>query len=91
MEYFYAAAFERSLKGLDQNRKQRLQKSIQLAVAFFETNSMPSGLGLKLLQRGIWEIRSGLADRILFRRNKDVIEFLLVGSHDEIKRFLKHT
>ena len=90
MQYFIAPAFERSLKGYEENRKQRIQKAIQLAVTFFETKSLPAGLGLKPLQKGIWEIRAGLADRILFQKNKNVIEFLLVGSHDEIKRFLKH-
>ena len=89
MEYFYTAAFERSLKGFDENQKQRIQKALQLGIAFFETSSLPSGLGLKPLQKGIWEIRAGLADRILFRKNKNGIEFLLAGSHDDIKRFLK--
>ena len=90
MQYFVAPAFDRSLKGLEESRKKRIQKTIQLAVAFFETSLLPAGLGLKPLQKGLWEIRAGRSDRILFLKNKNAVEFLLVGSHDEIKRFLKH-
>lgn len=90
MQYFYAAAFEKSLKGLQESRKQRVKKAVQFAVAFFETGSLPAGLGLKPLRYDIWEIRAGLEDRIIFRKTKEhIIEFLIVGSHDEIKRFLK--
>lgn len=89
MRYFLSAAFERSLKGLEESRRIRVKKAIQLTVAFFETGSLPSGLGIKPLRSKIWEVRAGLEDRILFRKESNLVEFLLVGSHDEIKRFLK--
>ncbi len=89
MQYYIAPSFERSLKGLESNRKERAKKAIKLAVAFFETGQLPHGLGLKPLLQPFWEIRAGLSERVIFRKNKDFIEFLLVGSHDEIKRFLK--
>ena len=90
MQYFLAPSFERSLKGLDEGRKERVKKAIRLAVAFFETGQRPQGLGLKPLRHPIWEIRAGLGDRIAFRKDKEVVIFLLVGSHDDIRRFLKH-
>ena len=89
MQYFYAVAFERSWKNLEESRKKRVHKAVQLAVAFFETGSLPAGLGLKLLKQEVWEIRAGLSDRILFQKSKDTIQFLIVGSHDEVSRFLK--
>ncbi len=89
MRYYVSPSFERSVRSLDSARKDRIKKAIQLTVAFFETRKLPHGLGLKLLRNELWEIRSGLADRIIFRKVKDTIEFLLVGSHDEIRRFLK--
>ena len=89
MRYYASPAFERSLHGLSVFRKERVKKAIQLAVAFFETGQLPHGLGLKPMRHEFWEIRSGLEDRIIFRKAKDVIEFILIGSHDEIKRFLK--
>ena len=90
MRYYTTPAFNRSLHALSEVQKERIKKAIQQAVAFFETGDLRHGLGFKVLRHGFWEIRAGLSDRVIFRRNKDMIEFVLVGSHDEIKRFLKH-
>ena len=90
MRYFTTAAFDQSVRGLSEARKKQVKKAIYLATAFFETGDLSRGLGFKPLRHGIWEIRAGLSDRVLFRKNKDVIEFILAGSHDEIRRFLKN-
>lgn len=89
MQYFTSAAFEKTLKDLVSDRKDRVKKAIHLCVAFFETGELPHGLGLKPLRHEFWEIRAGISDRVIFRKSKGLIEFLLVGSHDEVKRFLK--
>lgn len=90
MQYFLSSAFEKSLRGLEDARKERVKKALQLTVAFFETGSLPGGLGLKPLRYDVWEVRAGLDDRILFRKQKShLVEFLMVGSHEEVKRYLK--
>ncbi len=76
---------------MEEARKERVKRAIELAVAFFETGQLPHGLGLKAIGHPYWEIRAGLAEGVIFRKPKDTVEFLLVGSHDEIKRFLKRT
>ena len=73
MRYFTTAAFDETLHGLSGTRKKQIKKAVRLAVAFFETGDLPHGLGLKPLMHGIWEIRAGLSDRILFRKNQDII------------------
>jgi len=50
---------------------------------------LPIGIGLKKLRKHLWEARAGLDDRIVFSREGDLVEFLIVGSHDEIARFLR--
>ena len=47
------------------------------------------GLGLKRLRGNFWEVRKGLKARILFRWEEDLVEFVLAGNHDDVKRFLK--
>ena len=89
MRYRTSARFERDLKRLDPIRKDRVQASIDRLVAGFETGQLAHGLGLKRLRAGLWELRAGLFDRVVFYRASDVVEFLLVGSHEEIKQFLK--
>ena len=48
------------------------------------------GLGLrKLHPTGIWEIRVGLSLRALFRLREDEAVFVFLGTHDEVRRFLR--
>ena len=49
-----------------------------------------SGLGLrKLHPTDLWEVRIGLALRVLFRLSRDEAIFVFLGNHDDVKRFLK--
>lgn len=89
MRYLNSEAFDRSLQELPEAKKKQVKKALRLAAAFFETGDLPHGLGMKPLSHGFWEIRAGLSERIIFQKNDDAIQFLLVGSHDEIRRFLK--
>ena len=91
MQYYTTPSFERSLRGLDEARRERIKKAIKLTVAFFETGQFTRGLGVKPLRNKLWEIRAGISDRVIFRKNKDMIYFVLAGSHDEIQRFLKRS
>ena len=91
MRYFRAAAFKRAYRSVGPPRQRRADETLFKLAKALETGNMPQGLGIKPLQHGIWEARSGIHDRILFRRaTADLVELLLIGTHDEIKRFLKH-
>ncbi len=89
MRYHATRRFDRSVERLDPERKARVTITIDRLVAAFETGQLQQGLGLTQLRQGLWELRASLSDRILFLRTGDLVEFLLVGNHDEIKRFLK--
>ena len=89
MRYFTTRAFDSGVHALPELRKRRVKKSLAKTVAFFETGDLPQGLGMKPLGRSLWEIRAGLRDRIIFLKKQETIEFLLVGSHDEVRKFLK--
>ena len=89
MRYRASPRFDSSVKRLDPARKARLRHAIDRLVAGFETGQLPAGVGLKQLKPGLWELRAGLADRVLFHRSGDVVVFLLVGDHDEVRRFLR--
>ena len=88
MRYHASTRFDRSVKRLDSTRKTRVKAAIDRLVAGFETRQAPPGVGLKQLRPGLWELRAGLADRVVFSRTGDVVEFLIAGDHDEITRFL---
>ena len=89
MRYRVSPRFDRSVKRLDPWRKARVNAAIDQLVAGFETGQIPPGIGLKRLRSGLWELRAGLSDRVLFHRSGDLVTFLVVGNHDEVKRFLR--
>jgi len=89
MRYFRSAAFKGAYQSLDPPRQRRIDRALHQLEGLFAERQRPHGLGLKALKPGIWEIRAGLADRILFRWTKDLVELLIVGTHDEIQRLLK--
>jgi putative component of toxin-antitoxin plasmid stabilization module len=66
-----------------------VDRALQQLEALYAEHQRPFGIGLKSLKPGIWEIRAGLGDRILFRRKGDIVELLIVGNHDEIARLLR--
>jgi hypothetical protein len=82
--------FQRQCRAADRGDQTALLKLI-----FDLESALPSpqehrGLGLrKLHPAGIWEVRLGLNIRVLFRLLPDEAIFLFMGTHDEVKRFLK--
>lgn len=82
--------FLRCLNRLPAGRKERAKGALgRFLSCLEERRPPPSGLGLKMIRRPYWEFRSGLGDRILFAWSRDLISLLLVGSHDDIHRFLR--
>jgi len=89
VRYEFKASFDRAFKKLPPSRREKVYQTIDTLMNYLdELAPLPAGLGLKNWHADYWEIRSGLKDRILFEFT-DTIVFLFVGSHDEIKDFIK--
>jgi hypothetical protein len=48
-----------------------------------------SGFGIRQLRPGIYEFRIGLSLRAIFVRFGEVIEIQMIGSHSEVRIFLR--
>jgi len=48
-----------------------------------------SGIGLRQLRPGIFEARVGLALRAVFIREADLLLVDMIGSHDDVRAYLK--
>ena len=82
-------SYIRSFKRLEPANKDKVKDTIDKYVDFFDGGPRPEGLGLKRLSKDIWEIRVDLKIRVVFRLEKDLVQWGLVGNHDDIKRFLR--
>ncbi|MHB8093819.1 MAG: hypothetical protein ACYDH0_02655 [Candidatus Aminicenantales bacterium] len=91
MRYEFKPSFDRSIRPLSPEAKDQIKLTCLCFIDLLELKvRLPLGIGLKHLQNDFWEVRKGLQSRILFRWRNDHIEFIITGSHDEIKKFLKN-
>ena len=90
MKFEFNPSFDRSVKSLPPEKKQETKElCIDLIDILSTEKELSAGMGLKNLRKNFWEIRKGLKMRILFRWGADHVEFVLAGTHEEIKRYLK--
>ena len=91
MRFEFKPSFDRSLKAFHPVEKEEIKKvAIQAIDVLSGDRIVSKGIGLKRLKGNFWEIRKGLKARILFRWQGDLVEFILAGDHNDIKRFLRN-
>jgi mRNA-degrading endonuclease YafQ of YafQ-DinJ toxin-antitoxin module len=82
--------FQRDVRDLAPDRKARIfDVLLSLERAMGEPHRH-SGLGVRKLHRsGIWEARVGLGLRLVFTSESDLLTLVRVGTHEEIRRYLR--
>jgi len=94
MVYRYKARFTKAFRHRDSHDRQRITEAVEQIHGFFDTRQAPEGLGLtKLFSReelgAVFEARATLALRILFSVQQETVTFLMLGNHDEVRRFIR--
>ncbi len=90
MRIEFKPSFDRSIKALKFQDKEEIKNIISDLIDILSMDRpLHEGLGLKRLRGSYWEVRKGIKDRILFRWQKGLVEFVLAGDHEDIKRFLR--
>ena len=86
----YGRTFVESFKRIEPSRQEVVLQALEVCLAcLVRRTALPPSLDLKRLRKYYWQIRSSLADRIIFEWHGDDIIFRLVGSHEDIRRFIK--
>jgi hypothetical protein len=73
----------------DPSARLEIGHSIASAQAFFGAPDVHGGAGVRKLKGQWYEVRSGLGLRLIFRDCEECLSFEFMGSHDEVRRFLK--
>lgn len=90
MKVRYLNSFVKTFESLITLDRTKTTRIISDLLEFLENKTRPSaGLGLKKLRKNLWEIRIDIKNRVLFLLSSDLVIFAFVGSHDEIKKYLK--
>lgn len=82
----FLRAFNESIDALQSKDAAKARGSVERLLTYFDGGTRPLGLGLRKLKGSYWEVRAGLDRRVLFTLEADLATFLLIGSHDEIRR-----
>lgn len=85
------ASFQRAYGRLALAERARVKKALLMLQQYLDTGEAPVGLGLKKLGAGVYEFRAGLALRGVYVEEGSLLALALLGSHDEVRRFLKRS
>ncbi|HEY3359274.1 MAG TPA: hypothetical protein VGQ83_38855 [Polyangia bacterium] len=82
--------FQRDVRDLREDQRAAVFEVILGLPGAVGSPHQHAGLGLrKLHASGIWEARLGLGLRLVFTVESDTATLMRVGSHDEIRRYLR--
>ena len=88
--YEFKPSFDRTIKNLPTAKQQEIKSLAKHLIKLLSKEQrLSKGMGLTRLRGNYWEIRSTTKERILFHYKKNNVAFMLVGSHDQVKNFLK--
>ena len=87
---FILPSFERSVKKLVPTDKKKLAKSLETFNSFLLTGQAPVGLGFKKINHDKYEFRVDIRLRVIVKVEENDYYLVLVGSHGEVRRYLRH-
>lgn len=93
MRFFYKKRYLKRFDRFPRHEQLLILDTDRQIQSYYETRQAPFGLGIKqLYARGaekILEARVSYSIRIVLAERADAVSFVLVGTHDEVKRYLR--
>ena len=79
--------YDRGFESLPSSLQEHVIEAIPDLVAAF--GKPHAHRGLRKLGGHLYEFRVGLGWRLVFRHDGDTLFFLLIGTHDDVRRFIR--
>jgi len=90
MKVLLTERFQRDVRGLDDGQRGVVFEAILALPRAMGDPHTHAGLGIRKLHRsGIWEARVGLGLRLVFALQPDLVALVRVGTHEDIRRYLR--
>ena len=90
MRVALAESVQRDIRALSESQRLAVFEALLALPRAVGDPHLHEGLGIrKLHASGIWEGRVGLGLRVIFTLETNLITLVRVGSHDEIRRYLR--
>ena len=92
--YFFKTPFQKAFESLPREKQILVTKALEDIRHYLESGQASYGLRIKKLYEGsggkTFEARVGLDLRIVWVQSKEEVIFSLLGSHNQVKHFLKN-
>jgi len=82
-------SFERSLKKLSALENKQIAESLEAFNAMLISGHCTAGLGFKKINHDKYELRVTIRLRVVIKSDGDTYYLVLVGNHDEVRRYLR--
>lgn len=93
MQFVYKARYLKRFDQFSRHEQILIQEADRQIRVYYQTRQAPIGLRIKLLYTSgsdkIFEARASQSIRVLWAERSDVVSFILIGLHDEVKRYLR--
>jgi mRNA-degrading endonuclease YafQ of YafQ-DinJ toxin-antitoxin module len=90
MQLVLTERFQRDAAGLGDDQRTGLFEAMLALPRVMGSAHLHQGLGIrKLHASGIWEARVGLGLRLVFALERDRMTLVRIGTHEEVRRFLR--
>lgn len=83
-------SFERSVKKLTPQDKMNLAEGLEAFNLFLLSGELSSGFGFKKINHDKYEFRVDIRLRVVVKAEGEYYYLVLVGNHDQIKKYLRH-
>lgn len=80
----------KTIAALPDKEARAVWAALQSIPTAFGRPHVPAGLGVRQIRPGLFEARAGLQLRALFVRDGDRLIVRLLGTHDDVRRFLRN-
>ena len=81
--------FQKEFKKLTSTDQEKVREALKKLLHTLKSGHLPVGLGFKKINGDKYEIRADLKLRIAMKSEDNTLTCHLIGSHDDIKRYLK--
>ena len=78
-----------ALRGFSKAERKEIGELIEQVRDSFGNPHAHAGSGIRALGQGLYECRHGLALRLIFAAYPGLLYFHVIGTHDEVRRFLR--
>jgi len=86
----FTSRFKAESRGLPAERQTKVAQAIDLLSDAFGKPHLHAGLGIRRLSGDYFEFRADRDTRVIFELKGSTAILRMVGSHDEVRRFLKN-